>query len=213
MACSSCAPSSDPDARDLGPVADRRLSAEQPGFGGGEFVVGQRAPLVQGRELLELIGYRRCRGGRVLGRRVRSGRRLLLQGGETFVLLVLLLSLFRRPLRDPLAGDIGATPHHGCSHQRASSTEHDSLPTSRLAADCSAWAPPRLRVARPRLADTTFGGWYGNSSRSARQSPAQHRQYASGASDGHARSAAPPVTSTPRLAPGSALSLVRATGK
>src|SRR5438309_11751375 len=83
---SSCAPSSDPDTRDLGSAADRRLSAEQPGFGGGEFVVGQRALLVQGRELLQLIGHRRCRGGRVLGRRVRSGQRLILRGGETFVL-------------------------------------------------------------------------------------------------------------------------------
>ena len=37
-----------------------------------------------------------------------------------------------------LRGDIGATSHHGCAHQRASSTEHDGLLRSRLAADCSA---------------------------------------------------------------------------
>jgi len=63
---------------------------------------------------------------------------LLLQVVETVILLVLLLFPFRRPPRDALAGDIGATPHHGCAHQRASSTELDCLLRSRLAADCSA---------------------------------------------------------------------------
>src|ERR1700730_1657074 len=49
--------------RVLGPAAARRLTAEQPGLGSGEFVVGQRALLVQGGKLVQLIWHRRRRGG------------------------------------------------------------------------------------------------------------------------------------------------------
>ena len=64
---------------------------EQLGLGGGEFVVGQRALLMQGVELVQLVEQRRPGGrGRRRGGR-RGGRLLLLKVVDALVLLLLLL--------------------------------------------------------------------------------------------------------------------------
>ncbi len=118
-------PASPPD-RTLRPAFTGRLRQnEKLGFGRAELVVGQGTLLVQGRELIQLVGHRG--GGRLL---VRPGRRLLLlEVANPLVLLVLLLSSLGGSPRDALAGDICTASYCRCAQQRAPSPEHDALLT------------------------------------------------------------------------------------
>ena len=83
---------------------------EQLGLGGGEFVVGQDALLVQRRQLVKLVEHgRRLGRGRGRRRRLLLLRRLLFQIADALVLVRVLLSLLLLAPGHMLACHVRAT--------------------------------------------------------------------------------------------------------
>ncbi|MFY9929210.1 MAG: hypothetical protein WAK82_14485 [Streptosporangiaceae bacterium] len=127
---------------DLGDTSSARTSVtEQLGLGGGKFVVGQDALLMQRSQLVQLVdhGRRLRRGWLLLVRRLLlRWRRLLFQIAEARVLLRLLLGLLIPLPGHMLSGHVRASAYHGRTQQRTSSPEHvcllDFLVTCRLGA-------------------------------------------------------------------------------
>src|SRR5580692_11391530 len=145
------------------PVA-RRLAAEQPGLGSGELVVAQRALPMQGRELVQLLGYRRSRRGSGRGGAGRDGHRLrddrlLLQVGQARVLIVLRLIPGRRLPGNVPARDVRAAANRRRAQERASSHEHASLHSSQLPGGQFRRSHLTPRVAPGHASWLTPSGW------------------------------------------------------
>src|SRR6266480_4257332 len=102
------------------PHAGHGSGAEQLRLGGGEFLVGQHALLVQRGQLVRLVEHgRRLRGGRWRGRGLLGRRRrrliglLLFQVADALVLLRLHLCLLRLAPGPALAHHVRAAAHRG----------------------------------------------------------------------------------------------------
>src|SRR5690349_9725633 len=112
-------------------IARKAQLPDQLGLGGGEYVVGKHALLVQRGQLVQLVDHGRRLGWSLRRRSLRRGlliaRLLLFHVADARVLIVLVLLPLHRVPGMALPGHVRAATDHGRAQQRTSPPEHHCL--------------------------------------------------------------------------------------